>query len=686
MKLKQSIYFNILLGFLLLLPLATIAQVEMSQSRSAEELDSLVQRLSYYNEIQESDTAKVDLYIELATSFYRRDASRSFRYINEALSLAEQIDYTFGIAKAQQILGYLYIHSGEFTKAIELTQSSLAVLDSLDRPIEVNNSLSNLALAYLSKEEYGRAIEYYLDALPLFYAEGDAFNLNRAHFNMAKIYRNLDQDSIAIEYYKKVLNVIEENQYGPISNALAHNNLSVMYLRNGELQTAKEYIEKAIELRRQIGDNVGLAESQIVLGNIYLEEKDHDKALELFRTAVNQMDEGTRDGAQVDAYYGISTVFFHKGEIDSARYYGDRAVQFAVESETFEYPIKVYDLLARIYEAQQNFRQANTYRRQYSLLQDSLYSKKQAQQLAVMTSSFEIEDRELRIDLLEKENQLAQAQLEREGMIRYSLIVGTVLLLIILVLIGYGYQIRKKTTNKLERKNEQLEQLNDEKNMFMRMAAHDLKNPLSSILGLAELIKMSEPSSHDETLKYADNILLVSFRMNEIIKNLLNVEAIESGEQIIRPKPIDLHPSIKKVVDQYRKRAQEKHIQLHCEEFGGDLRVLADESAVDGILENLVSNAIKYSPKDKNVWVKAYSKNGAATIEVKDEGPGLTDDDKQNLFKKFKTLSAKPTGGEHSNGLGLYIVKNMIDRMNGSIECRSEIGHGTTFLVNLPKA
>ena len=107
--------------------------------------------------------------------------------------------------------------------------------------------------------------------------------------------------------------------------------------------------------------------------------------------------------------------------------------------------------------------------------------------------------------------------------------------------------------------------------------------------------------------------------------------------------------------------------------------------ALSQVLDNLVSNAVKYSPPNKNIWVDIQETTENVRIAIRDEGPGLSDDDKSKLFGKFARLSAQPTGGEHSTGLGLSIVKKMIEAMNGKVWCESELGHGATFFVEISR-
>jgi signal transduction histidine kinase len=113
--------------------------------------------------------------------------------------------------------------------------------------------------------------------------------------------------------------------------------------------------------------------------------------------------------------------------------------------------------------------------------------------------------------------------------------------------------------------------------------------------------------------------------------------------------------------------------------------VLADKNYVEQVLENLVSNAIKFSPFERTVFINLTSQNGKAISEVKDQGPGLSEDDKKKLFGKYQKLSAKPTGNEISTGLGLSIVKKFVEAMNGAIWCESELGKGASFFVEFKK-
>jgi signal transduction histidine kinase len=174
--------------------------------------------------------------------------------------------------------------------------------------------------------------------------------------------------------------------------------------------------------------------------------------------------------------------------------------------------------------------------------------------------------------------------------------------------------------------------------------------------------------------------------MLELVNNVLDANAIESGKMQLSLAVFEAAPIVEMLVGEYIQKAVEKGISLHFADLtnGETTQIQVDESAFTQVIENILSNAVKYSPYDKNVWIRVQRNEAWITIEIQDEGPGFTSEDKEKLFGKFARLSAKPTGGEHSTGLGLSIVKKLVELMNGTVRCQSESGKGATFVVEFP--
>jgi signal transduction histidine kinase len=230
--------------------------------------------------------------------------------------------------------------------------------------------------------------------------------------------------------------------------------------------------------------------------------------------------------------------------------------------------------------------------------------------------------------------------------------------------------------------NGQLARLNQEKNDFLGIAAHDLKNPLTVIIGSAELLKMNLPPA--QTAKLSSNILGAGQRMFQLIKDLLDANAIEQGKFTSNIEPCDLRALAAECATNNQMPATRKEIVI-CTETGAPVWGRADRTAALQILDNLVSNAVKFSPPKTTVFLHVTATNGFVNLAVKDQGPGLSAEDQKKLFGKFVRLSAQPTGGETSTGLGLSIVKKLAEAMSGTVVCHSELGAGATFTLRLPE-
>ena len=238
----------------------------------------------------------------------------------------------------------------------------------------------------------------------------------------------------------------------------------------------------------------------------------------------------------------------------------------------------------------------------------------------------------------------------------------------------------------LSEANVQLNQLSQERSEFLGIAAHDLRTPLNSISGFAQLIQSFSPDLPDMQRDSLERILSNSRRMRDLLDRLLSVRAIEEGKLEIKPENCDVGVLVASLLSNHQIAATAKNIRLT---FGPPEQVvwaLADLPATAQIIDNLVSNALKFSPKGGAVTLRVGRVGDKAAIEVQDSGPGLSEADQTKLYGKFARLTAQPTGGESSNGLGLSIAKRLAGSMGGDLTCRSKLGEGATFALTLPAA
>ncbi len=234
---------------------------------------------------------------------------------------------------------------------------------------------------------------------------------------------------------------------------------------------------------------------------------------------------------------------------------------------------------------------------------------------------------------------------------------------------------------------EQLSKANAAKNRFLGMAAHDLRNPLASIRGLAEFLREGAvgPLTPDQA-ELIETIHGASQSMLEMVNELLDVATIESGELKLNLVSHNLGELVAKSVMLTNIEAAKKKTHVVYEAPAAPVLLVIDSAKMKQVIDNLLSNAVKYSPPGSSVTaiVRANIGEGSCSISVRDQGPGIPDDERDKLFKDFSRLSIKPTGGEKSTGLGLAICRKIVEAHRGTIVAENLPTHGCEFRVTLP--
>ncbi len=249
---------------------------------------------------------------------------------------------------------------------------------------------------------------------------------------------------------------------------------------------------------------------------------------------------------------------------------------------------------------------------------------------------------------------------------------------------------RVRTHVDLKRTRDELERIIVQKNELMSAVAHDLKNPISSVRFSAFMLRDEGLRPPDPRSELVDTILESCDGLLKFIQNRLERDAAESKLSTLQLEAVELAEVIGQIIRQNLPLAHAKRQKLACiSQLDGLAPVRADFHALGQVLGNLVSNAIKFSQPGSEVRVEVSEDStnpGGLRVTVHDQGPGLTVADCKDLFKPYQRLSARPTGGESSTGLGLSIAHDLITAMGGVIDFSSEAGKGSSFWVTLPKA
>ncbi|MGA1871367.1 MAG: ATP-binding protein [bacterium] len=235
----------------------------------------------------------------------------------------------------------------------------------------------------------------------------------------------------------------------------------------------------------------------------------------------------------------------------------------------------------------------------------------------------------------------------------------------------------------LEKEQKRLVEMIDFKNKILGIAAHDLRNPLVSIRGFAELLHNKDLGElNDDQEDLAETIYTISSSMLSLLNDLLDVSIIESGKLRLEIGPNNLTNAIAQVVHLNRITAKKKNIDIKSESKEIPETLLFDAKRIKQVLDNLINNAIKFSPPNLTIWVSTEMVNNKTIISVKDQGQGIPLNEQNKLFQDLGRTSVQPTDGESSTGLGLAICKKIMDAHNGTIIVNSEPGKGSEFIVS----
>jgi signal transduction histidine kinase len=313
-----------------------------------------------------------------------------------------------------------------------------------------------------------------------------------------------------------------------------------------------------------------------------------------------------------------------------------------------------------------------------------------ADPITLLTKEKELQTR----DLMGKMKQIEQEVQTRQILIAL-VVISFAFLIIIIILYRKRSQQKMKIeaqrenielkNKQLEKRNEHLVTLDEEKNNLIKILAHDLRTPINHMQGLAQVFLLTNPALPDSQKAIIQEITDASLRLNKMITNILDIEAIENGRAKVFIDDLVLTPLVHQVVKSFEKQAARKDIMLRFSAVDDRILMKGDPLFLMQVVENLISNAIKFSARGTVVSVDLRQSDHQILLNVADSGPGLSPEDHQLLFQKFQRLSAKPTAGESSTGLGLSIVKKYVELMGGKVWCESEPGHGAKFIVAFEK-
>ncbi|MEO5591863.1 MAG: tetratricopeptide repeat-containing sensor histidine kinase [Chitinophagaceae bacterium] len=534
------------------------------------------------------------------------------------------------------------------------------------------------------KGNYDSAIVYYFQSLDAARKLHAANYEEAALTDLAYVYVNTKQPARAKEMYLQSAKLAEsENDLSSVITA--YGNLGAIYNQLKQPDSALFFLNKGLAIAKPHEDKIDVSSFYSNMGNVYYEKKEYSKALGFFERnhALHVKDSNYAD-LWIDNL-NIADVFIEMKNFDSGYVYAMQSLQMAQKMQARSKEADSYSMLSKLYFRKGDYKNAYEYQQKWYSIDTSLVNAGTNETIAGLQEKFNAKKRE-------QDNQLLQSQVEKAHFRNKAITLLAVAAALIAVIISLLLIQKRKANKKLQykndfinRQNEKLAELNYEKNSLISIVSHDLSTPFAAIKMWLNILDDDTSNLTGEQKKAIERIRQSSGKGELLIRSILDVEKAETNQHRVELENFDLKVFVESIVGDFKPAASGKNIQLHFETPDKHVYLVSDKQLVSRICENLFSNAIKYSLPDKNVWISLSDTNDAVNIQVKDEGVGISKEELPNLFSKYSKISSRPTAGETSTGLGLSIVKRIVEELNGSVFCESEPGKGSLFTVVLKK-
>ncbi len=589
---------------------------------------------------------------------------------------AQNVGPEMHVANTYNYIGDLYQKQGLTEKAIEEKLRGLAMMEKVNNEDQIAWMNSQIGRLYASVGRLTDALERLQKSRIMFEKLGSEKDIKQCNTYLINVLLSLEEYSDAEDYLEENIIYYQEKND---STFLARTYLQGvrLYIKSDQSEKASYLLNKA----QPIAERMEMIENKAVIhrmrGNLALKRNDHLEAISHFKEAILlfRSEESMPDIARVKLEIAESYNLLQ--EYDSALVYANRSLADAENQKDLDLAHDAYQLKSEIIAANGNYKEAFILHKQFLILHDSLYAanaqaklKEEQVRQNVVSYRNEKELAEQNASLLKQQNRL-------------YLIAGVVVLLILILLVYLYFNLRKVKL-KVENQNDQLTQLNQTKDKFFGIIAHDLRSPLIGLQGVGDQVNFFLKKGKTEKLEsMAQNIGDTSKKLTELLDNLLNWALLQNGMIPYQPTKIDVNQSVNEVFDLLSPLAQMKEVTL-ANSTQQNLSIYADKKAVNTILRNLIANALKYTDKGGKVTVSIDDLEDRASIHIKDTGTGISTEQIPRIFDLEKD-SKEGTRGEKGSGLGLVLCKELVELNKGSISVDSKVGMGSTFKFDLPK-
>jgi signal transduction histidine kinase len=683
-------------GFVFFFFLLVIPSVGFSQNRVL--IDSLKKRIdsSTFNKDQ------FELLAAIGWEYRFAKPDSTIFYCTNAYQLGKQLDIKIGLAKPLNFLAVAYNYLGNLPMAYDLGQQAIHVSTIQSDSNQLAYANNNIGRLLFEQGILSKSFPYFVTSLKIFTETNDPSGIAYVKQSLADLYQVQKDYDKAEQSLKEALSIrLRLNKVRDISSAYAQ--LGSYYQTVNKFEMATFYFLKSDSGYLTIDDAINLARLKILLADNYLKQGKITEARIIGEKGFDYITQVANIRRLPEAHLLMGKIYFTESKYDLAKRAFRSALEFSKASQQSSFQLESYYMLAQVSKRMDNKQDEISNMNQYLILKDSIEDLELARKVERLQFELQIENKEKENELLKLQQAKTEATVgyQKLGNILAAVVIAS---LSVLAIVTWQVSRRRKESNrKLEQQNldivrsqreidkqnellsehnHSLLELNNEKDTLMSIVAHDLKSPLNRITGLVNLIEL-EGVLNGEQRDYVVKIKDATKAGSSLITDLLDVHEMEVSNNVLSIGKFDLSSLLKEGISLQQNAARAKGIFIE-QNLPASVMVVSDWTYIHRILENLLSNAIKFSTPGTNVFVTLQIENSLAIISVMDKGPGFSEEDKLQMYKKFKRLSAKPTASESSNGLGLAIVKKLVDRLGGTIRLTTSLGAGSEFKIFIP--
>lgn len=590
------------------------------------------------------DTAKVNLLNRLADELKDFDTGKGLFYANNALTLAKKINYKLGIGEAHKALGINYYRMGIYDASLDNNLKAISIFKELNEPILLAKSYNNTGLVYFARNQFAKGKNYMLLGLEI-------ANKINSNTERSRLLHNI----ALIEYEEAEFDKAIENHYKSYYFAKSENNLMLM------------------------GYNY------LSIGKCYLKLKKLDSAQVLIQESIKIFEKLKNPNLTAMAYNQYADFLIHIQNYSIALNFAQKANKIGESIGSKYIVLESSDLIAKAYLNIKDFENALKYRTKFYELSDTMRNESNIKSIAYIEAKYEY-DHQLKELNIKKENEIRLSKINTNIAIFFA-----VLMIIVSIVLFSFYRLKSRTNTQLLHKtkeiselNQKLNHLNNTKDKFFSIIAHDLRSPFNAIMGFSELLaEQIREKNYENIEEYADIIQNSSERTMDLLKNLLDWARLQTGKIEFKPVDFSLNDIVTETIALLNDAASQKSIQI-LNTINKEIKIHADPSMMGTILRNLISNAIKFSNPGGKITISTEQKENELVLLVSDNGTGISKADQLRMFKIEENFSLKGTQNETGTGLGLILCKEFIEKYEGKIWVESEEGVGSTFYFTLP--